>query len=48
MGTVQRRIMSIPAVVVLALALGMVLMTIVLVVNALAQASRDIATRAGA
>jgi tungstate transport system permease protein len=32
----------------LALALGMVLMAIVLVVNALAQASRDIAARAGA
>jgi len=32
----------------LALALGMVLMSIVLVVNALAQASRDFATRAGA
>jgi tungstate transport system permease protein len=32
----------------LALALGMVLMTIVLVVNALAQASRDLAARAGA
>jgi tungstate transport system permease protein len=32
----------------LALALGMVLMAIVLVVNALAQASRDFATRAGA
>ncbi len=31
----------------LALALGMVLMSIVLVVNALAQASRDFATRAG-